>query len=198
MISSPVDTVDIRGTSVGSRWGIPVVEYQMNIEGVATKVDFQDLLVQVCEQKALVIESQIKPLSLRITSRNDRLTKLGNALSTLAAFSAKFDTSKPAPNAWAKVDQNLVNMLSEFGLTYDKGKGSWWSVSDSQEHSKAAVDEATQKFKTEIDRLNNASQMSMNRLQGLTSSRDNNFNIASSNMNHISESRSTTIKGMSF
>lgn len=58
-------------------WGVSGAEYIINGE----KVNFQDLMVAVTEQRAATIEKEVEPMSTRMTNRNKRLEKLGNALS---------------------------------------------------------------------------------------------------------------------
>lgn len=189
MISSNIVTENIAGTSVGEMWNITPTEYRMTVDGKSQKVDFQDLMVFVSEQRALVVEAEVAPLSTRIQKRNDKLVAYGKALSSLAAFSAKFDTSKSNPSASAKVDQTLHDVLYEV-------MGWNWATGDSREHSKADVDNATQAIKTQVEKMNNDAQLNMSRLQTLVSHRDQSFNTATTLMTHISDTRGNTIKSI--
>lgn len=189
MISSNIITENIAGTSVGDMWNITPTEYRMTVDGKSQKVDFQDLMVFVSEQRALVVEAEVAPLSTRIQKRNDKLVAYGKALSSLAAFSAKFDTSKANPSASAKVDQTLHDVLYEV-------MGWNWEVGNDKSHSKADVDNATQAIKTQVEKMNNDAQLNMSRLQTLVSHRDQSFNTATTLMTHISDTRSNTIKSI--
>ena len=60
-------------------WGVNGVDYAYN----SLPCDFQDLLVEISENRAVTVESEVQPLSTRIMHRNRRLDKLGSALADL-------------------------------------------------------------------------------------------------------------------
>ena len=49
-----------------SVWGVSGAEYIINGE----KVNFQDLMVVVTEQRAATIEKEVEPMATRMTTRN--------------------------------------------------------------------------------------------------------------------------------
>ena len=188
-----IQTTEIIGTSVTARWGVAATEYTMQIDGKSTKVDFQDLAVNVTEQRALSIESEVEPLSTRIRKNNDWLDKLGQTLSQLSELSSKYDTSsKPNPTVSFSPDKTFVEVANRLSLP---PKNTGWTTATFDMY-KADTDESTQRVKTETDRVNNENQLAMNRLQSIVSYRDQTFNTASSLMSSISETRGNTIKAM--
>lgn len=189
MIAADIRTRDLPELGLGEKWNIRPVEYVMTKDGKSEAVDFQDLMVKIAEQSALVVEQEIQPQSVRIRKRNDKLVSYGRALSDLAAFSAKFDTGEKDDTKSSDVSQDLANAVSEL-------LGWTWTVGKNQPHSKSQVDQATQIIKTQVDKLNNESQASMTRLQGLVGHRDKRFELATSQMTHISDVRGNLIKGI--
>lgn len=183
-----VAKVAINDMTVENRWNIKPVDYR--VSGVEGTVDFQDLMVFVSEQRATAAELEVNPLAARIRARNARLEDLGKALSQLSAF--QFDTSSSAnPESTNSCKFSYASLLTELN-----GGSSLISDGDSK-RKKDVVDKATQLVKTEIDKLNNDSQLDMTRMQSLVDHRDQSFNIATTLMQHVSDSRGTAIKGMS-
>ena len=66
-------------------WGASFGDYNyVKWDGsVKTRFDFQDLLVEISENRAVTVESEVQPLSTRIMNRNRRLDKLGSALKSI-------------------------------------------------------------------------------------------------------------------
>ena len=185
-----VESTAIEGMRVGKLWGITPMEY--TVTGVEGSLDFQDLMVAVSEQRAAAVEQEVNPLATRIKSRNTRLSTLGTALSALAKL--EFDTSKDA-NPTSSTVTSFTD--AEKALMVELGA---WPSGQAQTNAtwkKEYCDSAKQKVQTEIDRLNNLAQMDMTRMQGLVDHRDQSFNTATTMMQHISETRGTTIKGIS-
>lgn len=189
MITSDIRTRDLPEMGLGEKWNINPVEYVMTNDGTSETVDFQDLMVKIAEQSALVVEQEIKPQSVRIQKRNNKLVSYGRALSDLAAFSAKFDTGEKDAKASSTISADLSNAVLEL-LDWN------WTAGDGKELRKSQVDQATQVIKTQVDKLNNESQASMTRLQGLVGQRDKRFELATSQMTHISDVRGNLIKGI--
>lgn len=190
MIAADIRTRDLPEMGLGEKWNINPVEYVMTKDGKTEAVDFQDLMVKIAEQSALVVEQEIQPQSVRIRKRNDKLVSYGRALSDLAAFSAKFDTGSKDAEASSTISADLVNAVKEL-LNWNN-----WTAGDNKTLRKSQVDQATQIIKTQVDKLNNESQASMTRLQGLVGHRDKRFELATSQMTHISDVRGNLIKGI--
>ena len=188
MAGEIIKTTAVGGTGFEERWNISVVEYQMPVDGKNTKVDFQDLMVNVAENQALAIEQEVQPQAIRVKKRTERLKVCGDAMAELSVF--KFDTkddSNPQSKNSSKISDATAKILKE--LT-----GNPWSASSSTKLYKSDVDSGNQFLKSESDKLNNQQQLSMSRLESLVQSRDQNFNMASTLMTHVSETRGNTIK----
>lgn len=188
MAGEIIKTTAVGGTGFEERWNISVVEYQMPVDGKNTKVDFQDLMVNVAENQALAIEHEVQPQAIRVKKRTERLKVCGDAMAELSVF--KFDTkddSNPQSKNSSKISDATAKILRE--LT-----GNPWSASSSTKLYKSDVDSGNQFLKSESDKLNNQQQLSMSRLESLVQSRDQNFNMASTLMTHVSETRGNTIK----
>ena len=202
-MSATIKTDKIVGTSVSDRWSITPVEYEMTVtamDGTVTneRVDFQDLMVGVAEQRAVTLEEQVKPLAKRVEARNKKLQQIGFALSQLSNVSAQFNSENPNPSvSGVKFDPDTFAIIAEVykisnsklpdDLNKDKFGGTVW---------KSSVDEATQKLKSWSERLNNESQLNTSRLQRLVDNRDQSYNTGTTMMNHISDTRGFVIKSM--
>ena len=187
MAGEIIKTSAVGGSGFEERWGISIVEYQMPVEGKNSKVDFQDLMVNVAENQAVAIENEVQPQAIRIKKRTERLKICGDAMAELAAF--KFDTKNNSnPSASGKISKATADLLREIGGP-SLGTGNV-TISKSQ------ADSGNQYLKSESDKLNNQQQLSMSRLESLVQSRDQNFNTASTLMTHVGETRGNTIKSM--
>ena len=190
MANHEITAMAVKGTGFDERWNIQMLEYEMLVDGKRTMVDFQDLMVNVAENQALAIEQEVQPEATRIQKRTARLKVVGDAMAQLSAF--KFNTKDNSnPSASAYVSKDTWSILTEltgsnWGSDYDK------TVS----RSKAQVDSGNQYLKSESDKLNNDQQLAMSRLESLVQGRDQNFNMASTLMQHVSEARGSTIKSM--
>ena len=69
-----------------SSWGIEANDYRID----GKQVDFQDILVNIAKKRAVAVEGEIAPLSVRIRSRNVLMDALGEALSVLSGAQAAF------------------------------------------------------------------------------------------------------------
>ena len=61
-------------------WGVGLKFYDYNYD--AKRVDFQDLMVLISENRATTVEGEVAPLTTRIKARNAYLEELGEALPT--------------------------------------------------------------------------------------------------------------------
>lgn len=193
MAGEIIKTSAVGGSGFEERWGISIVEYQMPVEGKTSKVDFQDLMVNVAENQAVAIENEVQPQAIRIKKRTERLKICGDAMAELAAF--KFDTKeKSNPSANGDISDATQKILSE--LIGSNWGGALAKSGKQVSRSKSDVDSGNQYLKSESDKLNNQQQLSMSRLESLVQSRDQNFNTASTLMTHVGETRGNTIKSM--
>lgn len=155
-------------------------------------MDMQDLLVAITTGRAKVIESEIKPQSVRMRTRNTKLENLGNLLSKFSSIQAQFDPEK-GDNQDKKsfsVTAADITALELIGEKYGETKPT--SVS----YSKSGTEGMIQRIKTKMDALNNEAQTDMTRLQGLVDKRDNAFTSASQLMSGVSDTRSNLIKSL--
>ena len=188
-----ITTVPLVGESVSHRWNVTAVEYDAG----GGRVDFQDLLVSVAEQRAFEIEGEIEPLAVRVQSNNRRLEKMGKVLAELSSCSTKYDTEDdPNPSQTIKPSNDFIDVARDLHFHHGNGGSSSWSYGSSYSFYKADCDEATQLVETEEDRLNNQSSLDTSRLQSIVSYRDQTFQTASSLMTDVNDTRSRTIQNM--
>ena len=69
-------------------WGVDLKFYDYNYG--TTRVDFQDLMVMISENRATTVEGEVAPLTTRIKARNAYLEELGEALSDMTRLQAAF------------------------------------------------------------------------------------------------------------
>ena len=202
MASSGISVENIGGTNLKERWAITPVEYWVPVRQAdgtvkSEKVDFQDLMVNIAQQRAGILEAEVEPLSKRIKARNAKLEQIGMALSQLSNVSAQFksDETNPSVEKVTFKDTTIAIFKEVYAIA---GVTPPDDLTKTGEHSvsKASVDEVTQKLKTWSERLNNDSQLNMSRMQTLVSNRDQSYNTATTMMNHISDARGFTIKSM--
>ena len=189
MANHEVKAIAITGSGFESRWNVKMYEYEMLVDGARKKVDFQDMMVNIAENQALAIEEEVKPESVRIQKRTARLKVCGDAMAQLAEF--KFNTkdnANPDSDNSCKISQATHDILIELGGP-DLPVGT-------NKIKKAAADSGNQYLKSESDKLNNDQQLAMSRMETLVQGRDQNFNMASTLMQHVSEVRGSTIKSM--
>lgn len=171
------------------KWGVTPVEYLFDSAG-ANQVDFQDLMVSVTERQALAIEKEVKPESVRVQKRTKRLKVCGDGMAELTAFKFKTESDEPNPAATnpGKISEETAALVEELA-----GRKILTAGSQVSPH-KDEVDSANQYIRTESDRLNNVQQLAMSRLETLVQGRDQNFSTAATLMNHVSETRGSTIR----
>ena len=194
-------TEPITGTSVSERWGLDPVQYVMTEDKVSQLIDFQDLMINISLQRAAVLEGEVQPLAQRVEMRNKKLNAIGNAISELSNISPMFDTSKTNPDANIKgfSPQSISIYREVYALAGRECPKSLTNVETTvaiYSITKSTVDEATQKLKSWSERLNNDSQLNMQRMNTLVSHRDQTNNTATSMMNHISDVIGFVIKSM--
>lgn len=181
--------------SVMDRWGVAGTEYRTKIDGATQQVDFQDLMVAVAEARATTVEGEVAPLSQRIRGRNKWLDQLGSALATITKAETSFKSDdKP------DVTQAITFSEAEaamFQLLLQKESDPTYKADTEYKLTKAQLSELSQRVKSKIDSLNNASQTDMTRLQQLVDRRDESFSTATDLMGSVSDTRANTIQNMS-
>jgi len=196
-----------------SQWGVDFNEYDYAspVEGGTTVLeglDFERLTIKISNRRAVVIESEVQPMAVRMDRRNKELDQLGKALSDLSAFSAEYhvaDDGKMIMDADKTFSMDGVKGLVLAGVPVSKVEGSNDLSVDGVTFSyqttyynvslrKDRCDKWTQLVKTATDTRNNDSSMDMTRIESLVNRRDEAYNTSSSLSEKISGTRSTTIK----
>ena len=168
-------------------WGASFGDYNyVKWDGsVKTRFDFQDLLVEISENRAVTVESEVQPLSTRIMHRNRRLDKLGSALADLTKLQSQFDSDAKGTDRKGTLKQSSYETLQEvFGDQVDFIE---------LKMTKSEVEYWLQMVKSKIDSLNNEANKDMTRLESLVDRRDEAYSTASDLMNKVSDTRSTLI-----
>ena len=168
-------------------WGVQVVDYELN----GQRVDFQDLLIKVSEQRAATVEQEIEPMSTRMSTRNRKLDSLGAALAIVADIQAKFTDADDTGN---KTSTLTLTAEAKAGLGLIGYTGG--TVGSTLTMNKSTAEYYQQMLKTELDSLNNASSKDMTRLQSLVDKRDESYSTATSLMQEVGDTRANTIKNM--
>lgn len=168
--------------SFAARWGSVVCDYKLN--GVT--VDFQDLMVAVAEHRATAVEGEVGPQTVRMRQRNERMEKLGTALSELTKMQSAFKSDDGGTTTRDSMSDATWNILSEYAGAL--------GISADAKDQKKSVDAFAEKVKNVIDSLNNASQKDMTRMEGLVDRRDEAFTTATNLMKSVSETRDNVIR----
>ncbi len=184
-------------------WGLSAYDYSYSDVNRATgrtetvKVDFQDLMVRVGSRRAVVVESEITPMTIRMRDRNTYLAKLGEVLAVLTKAQAGF-SGDDAGTAEAKnipIDSEQYNMLMRLKAVSSANMISY-SSSKGYYSTKANLEGLVQAVKAEMDKENNESQTDMTRLQSLVDRRDDSYSTATNIMSAISDTRSNLIQNL--
>ena len=174
-------------------WGVSFSDYKLN----GKKVDFQDLMVAISENRAVAVEGEVSPLTARIKIRNKELDTLSSLLAIFTQTQASYasDADGSARADVTGITQDMIPLASEAyrrkGGTPDPAL-SWWNSG----WTKASVEGMVSILKSMIDERNNESQLDMNRLQSLVDRRDESYSTATELMSAISDTRSNLIRNL--
>ena len=179
------ETILSRGVTLSQNWGnVSFNDYLFN----AKRVDFQDLMVLVAEKRALAVESEVTPMSVRMRARNSDLDLLGQCLAELTAAQATLPSNADGDDkcsyTFSSETVNRVKILTKDGKTLKNNA------------TKEDIEFFIQMVKSKIDSLNNASQTDMSRIQSLVDRRDESFSTATNLMTSISDTRSNLIRNL--
>ena len=145
-------------------------------------------MVEISENRAVVVEAEVAPLASRISQRNSKLDSLGVTLADLTKLQAAFDSEAKGTDRSASLKQSSYETLQEvFGNQVD--------FTDLR-MMKSEVEYWLQMVKSKIDSLNNAAEKDMTRLESLVDRRDEAYSTASDLMSELSDTRSTAIGNM--
>ena len=207
MALGTITPVDVAGETFQSRWNVSVSNYKItsvDADGARTEkeVDFEALLVYVSTNRATTVEQEIRPVSTQVTNRNNQLSLLTTALSTLTSQQTLFDAENDGgkwSSDYSTKDSDRLTPAAKDAInkifTDNGGSGSVITSSDGYV-TKAQCEQAIQLVKSEMDRLNNESSSDMTRLQSLVDKRDESYSTASSLMSSVSDTRGNAIRNM--
>lgn len=182
-----------------TRWGSTVNDYKLNSVDTA----FQDLLVAISEHRASAVEAEVTPMTTRMRARNDRLEKLGTALSELTKAQATFDSDAKGDKDMGgyfteATGQLLLEYIDELNITFGvKDKADMYLVlGKGYSANKKSVEALVEKVKNVMDGLNNKSQTDMTRLQSLVDRRDESYSTATNIMSSVSDTIDNAIRNI--
>lgn len=183
--------------TLSQTWGaLSFCDYK--IEG--RQVDFQDLMVEVGAKRAATVEGEVKPLTVRIKTRNSELEKLGALLSIFTKAQADFasDAKGSDKTDVSGITSGQWQLLREAYIMRGGGDpGAAWNSSwANSKWSKSSIEGMVTALKSMIDGRNNEAQTDMTRLQSLVDRRDESFSTASSLMSAVSDTRSNLIRNL--
>lgn len=164
------------------------------------EVDFQDLMIEISQNRAVVVEGEVTPLTTRIRTRNSELDKLGGLLAIFTKAQANFDSDDSGSDTTSVsgITSDQWEMLRQAYIMRggsDPG-ASWDSSWANSKWSKSSIEGTIQSLKSMIDSRNNAAQTDMSRLQSLVDRRDESYSTASTLMTSISDTRSNLIRNL--
>ena len=206
-----IDMVEIG--NIENRWGVKAGDYNVTLNSKTDMMDFQDLLVKFSKNRAVAVEGEVEPLTVRINQRNKRLDELGEVLSELTKIQTEFesdDTGDRDMHSWMSNTTGAV--LESLGYTPkyyatedDRPKDNedradfykaGWAGENCYSANKKTIEGMLSRVKSEIDSLNNAAQTDMTRLQSLIDRRDESYSTATNLMTSVSDTRSNVIRNL--
>lgn len=177
------DTIGFDSVRLSQNWGnVTFNDYIMD----GRRVDFQDLMVAVAEKRAVAVEGEVTPMSVRMRDRNKFLDELGSALADLTAAEAALPSDAKGTDTSSRALEQTTKD------TCNKAYGKTPSDHD----QKQWIEYHIQMVKSKIDSLNNAAQTDMSRLQSLVDRRDESYSTATNLMTAISDTRSNLIRNL--
>lgn len=170
-------------------WGLKFGEYRVN----GVQVDLQDLMVTVTEQRAVAIEGEVAPLTVRVRRRNANLDALGKLLAELTRAQSTFKSDAAGTT---ETDVHLSNLGDGIKALELNAQDAEYLVTTRNTMQKQQVEKYIQLVKSKIDSLNNLAQLDASRMQSLVERRDEAFTTASDLMKAISDTRGTLIRNV--
>lgn len=205
-----IDMVEIG--NIENRWGVKAGDYDVTLNNKTDQMDFQDLLVKFSKNRAVAVEGEVEPLTVRIQQRNKRLDELGEALAELTEMQTSFDSESKGSDACSRsFTDEAVAVMKSLGFSVARYEDvvagkitlSEFFNADIKQYSannavstKMVIDGMISRVKSEIDGLNNEAQTDMTRLQSLVDRRDESYSTATNLMTSISDTRSNVIRNM--
>ncbi len=189
-------TIESNSVTLSQNWGtVTFNDYTFS----GTKMDFQDLMVAVAEKRAVVVEGEIKPMSVRMRTRNTNLDLAGSLLAIFTKAEASFDGEAKGSDT-TRIEGITPDQYALLAEAYKRRGGDPPdTITDSwanDDWTKASIEGMIQALKSMIDSMNNASQTDMTRLQSLVDRRDESYSTATNLMTAISDTRSNLIRNL--
>ena len=199
--------------NIEARWGVKAGDYNVTLNSKTDMMDFQDLMVKFSKNRAVAVEGEVEPLTVRIQQRNKRLEELSEVLAELTKIQAEFDsddTGSRDMHSWmsnktGQVLESLGYTPSYYAKESDRPKDNeeradfykvGWNGDNSYSANKKTIEGMLSRVKSEIDSLNNEAQTDMTRLQSLVDRRDESYSTATNLMTSVSDTRSNVIRNM--
>ena len=199
--------------NIEARWGVKAGDYNVTLNSKTDMMDFQDLMVKFSKNRAVAVDGEVEPLTVRIQQRNKRLEELSEVLAELTKIQAEFDsddTGSRDMHSWmsnktGQVLESLGYTPSYYAKESDRPKDNeeradfykvGWNGDNSYSANKKTIEGMLSRVKSEIDGLNNEAQTDMTRLQSLVDRRDESYSTATNLMTSISDTRSNVIRNM--
>ncbi|RKP46762.1 hypothetical protein D7Z26_24480 [Cohnella endophytica] len=150
---------------------------QVNINSM----DLETALMMVQNQRASLLEDQLKSQLEAVQAKNDQITKLNEVM---VGVTAQLGTlSSAAASQTVTVPADLLAKIKAAGLT-------------AQVATKADLEKFREQVKSMIDAASNSQQMDMLRLQSLTNKRNEAFDVMTNFVKKMQDSRSSIIGNM--
>ena len=206
-----IDMVEIG--NIENRWGVKAGDYNVTLNSQTDMMDFQDLLVKFSKNRAVAVEGEVEPLTVRINQRNKRLDELGEVLSELTKIQAEFESDDKGDrdmhswmsNKTGAVLESLGYSPSYYAKESDRPKDNeeradfykvGWNGDNQYSANKKTIEGMLSRVKSEIDAINNEAQTDMTRLQSLIDRRDESYSTATNLMTSVSDTRSNVIRNL--
>ena len=199
--------------NIEARWGVKAGDYNVTLNSKTDMMDFQDLMVKFSKNRAVAVEGEVEPLTVRIQQRNKRLEELSEVLAELTKIQAEFESDDTGDrdmhswmsNATGKALESLGYSPAYYANEKDRPNDNeeradfykvGWNGDNSYSAIKKTIEGMLSRVKSEIDGLNNEAQTDMTRLQSLVDRRDESYSTATNLMTSISDTRSNVIRNM--
>ena len=206
-----IDMVEIG--NIENRWGVKAGDYNVTLNSQTDMMDFQDLLVKFSKNRAVAVEGEVEPLTVRINQRNKRLDELGEVLSELTKIQTEFESDDKGDrdmhswmsNKTGSVLESLGYSPSYYAKESDRPKDNeeradfykvGWNGDNQYSANKKTIEGMLSRVKSEIDALNNEAQTDMTRLQSLIDRCDESYSTATNLMTSVSDTRSNVIRNL--
>ena len=110
--------------NIEARWGVKAGDYNVTLNSKTDMMDFQDLMVKFSKNRAVAVEGEVEPLTVRIQQRNKRLEELSEALAELTKIQTSFDSDAEGSDAcgWdVAFSESTAQILRDLGYGSDGG-----------------------------------------------------------------------------